>query len=99
MNEVLQTYLHRPPPLSSMHLTKYLLGVVCIFVMTFRPKYKPLCKAWVPKECMNTQNDVAEENAVGFTTNMDLLTHKLWSTWDMFVDDAIQFPGIAIRQA
>jgi len=64
--------------------------------MTFRHQYEPPCKFGVTKECADAKDDVVKVKVEGLPTNVDLLTLKLWASWQLFIDDTIELPRVAI---
>ena len=79
-----------------MHFAEYLCGVICVFVMSFRRKYKTSCKGWVSEERADAGNDVSEEEVVGLPTKMDFLAMELRLSRHLFIDDLVELPSIAI---
>jgi len=64
--------------------------------MTFRHQYEPPCKFGVTKEHADAKDDVAKVKVEGLPTNVDLLALKLQVSWQLFIDDTIELPRVAI---
>jgi len=64
--------------------------------MTFRHQYEPPCKFGVTKERMDAKDDVTKVKVKGLPTNVDLLALKLRASWQLFINDMIELPRVAI---
>jgi hypothetical protein len=82
-----------------MHFAEQLFCVLHILVMAFGGKDEPCRKGRVTEECTNAGDDVSEEEVEGLPTKMNLLAFELQASWHLCINDAVELPGIAIREA
>ena len=64
--------------------------------MTFRREDELLRESWVSEECTEAGNEFPKVEVIRLPAKLDLLALELRSSWHFFVDDAIEFPSIAV---
>jgi hypothetical protein len=63
--------------------------------MLFRRQIEPTCKVRVAEECTDAGDDFSEVYVERFPTKTDLFALESWSSWQLFINEAVQLPNVA----
>ena len=83
--------LSAPPPVTSVHPMIDTLCLVLVEVVALGGKDECLCKFWISEDGADACYNIAEINVESLATNYDLLSDEWQASWQMVVDDFVEF--------